>query len=95
MSWGGGGGGGGGGNLEKKGMFLRILFGDTDRISLFSQFPYNNVTFEQYLLKFSLQKMHLLKEMFLEITLGRFFFDFSIFRSTLKPKNHFSLRKIG
>ena len=30
--------------------------------------------------------MHLLKEMFLEVTLGGFFFDFSIFRRTWKPK---------
>ena len=36
--------------------------------------------------------MHLLKEMFLEVTLGGFFFDFSIFRSTWKSKNRFSLK---
>ena len=38
----------------KKGMFLRIFFGDTDCVSSFSLFPYNNATFEQYLPKFSL-----------------------------------------
>ena len=38
-------------------MFLRIFFGDTDSVSLFSQFPYNNATFEQYLSNFSLQNI--------------------------------------
>ena len=33
-------------------MFLRIFFGDTDSVSLFSQFSNNNPTFEQYFPKF-------------------------------------------
>ena len=41
----------------KKGMFLRIFFVDTDSVSSFSQFLYNNSTFEQYLPKFSLQNI--------------------------------------
>ena len=41
----------------KKGMFLRILFGNTDSPSLFSQFPYNSATFEQYFPKFPLQNI--------------------------------------
>ena len=41
----------------KKGMFLRIFFGNTDSVSSFSQFPYNNAIFEQYLPKFSLQNI--------------------------------------
>ena len=50
--------GGGGGLIRwKKGMFLRIFFGDTDSLSSFSQFLYNNATFEQYLPKFSLQNI--------------------------------------
>ena len=44
-------------NLVKKGMFLRIFFSDTDSVSSFSQFPYNNATFEQYFPKFSLQNI--------------------------------------
>ena len=51
------GGGGGGGNSVKKGMFLRIFFGDTNSVSSFSQFPYNDATFEQYLPKFKLQNI--------------------------------------
>ena len=38
-------------------MFLRIFCGDTDSVGLFSQFPYNNATFEKYLPKFSLQNI--------------------------------------
>ena len=38
-------------------MCLRIFFGDRDSVSLFSQFPYNNVTFEQYFPKFLLQNI--------------------------------------
>ena len=38
-------------------MFLRKFFGDTDSVSSFSQFPYNNATFEQYLPEFSLQNI--------------------------------------
>ena len=38
-------------------------------------------------------KMHLLKYMFLELTLGGFFFEFWIFRSTWNAKNGFSLMK--
>ena len=38
-------------------MLSRIFSGDTDSVSSFSQFPYNNATFEQYLLKFSLQNI--------------------------------------
>ena len=38
-------------------MFLRNFFGDTDSVSLFSQFPYNNAIFEKYLPKFSLQNI--------------------------------------
>ena len=38
-------------------------------------------------------KVYLLKEMFLEVTLGGVFFDFLAFRGTWKPKNCFSLRK--
>ena len=38
-------------------MFLRIFFSDTDSVSSFSQFAYNNATFEQYLPKFSLQNI--------------------------------------
>ena len=55
----GGGGGGGGGKVhsEKRGMFLRIFFGDIVSVSLFSQFTYNNSTFEQYFPKFSLQNI--------------------------------------
>ena len=30
----------------KKGMFLRIFFGDTDSVSSFSQFLYNNAIFD-------------------------------------------------
>ena len=33
-------------NAVKKGMFLRIFFGDTDSVSLFSPFLYNNAIFE-------------------------------------------------
>ena len=50
-------GGRGGVNSVKKGMFLRIFFGDTDSVSLLSQFPYNNATFEQYFPKFSLHNI--------------------------------------
>ena len=50
-------GGGGGGIRRKKGIFLRIFFGDTDSVSLFSQFSYNNAIFEQYFPKFSLQNI--------------------------------------
>ena len=54
----GGGGGGGGGVIRwKKDMFLRIFVGNTDSVSSFSQFPYNNKIFEQYLPKFSLQNI--------------------------------------
>ena len=53
----GGGGGGGKVNSAKKGMFLRIFFDDTDSVRLFSQFPCNNATFEQYFPKFSLQNI--------------------------------------
>ena len=127
----------------KKGMFLRIVFSDTDSVSLFSQFPYNNATFEKYFPKFLLQnsdkfslqnfekfslqklsewqwisggatkkscfavyiithnriiwnkkiEMHLLNELFLDVTLGGFFFYFSTFRSTWKPNNRFPLKK--
>ena len=49
--------GGGKVNSVKKGMFLRIFFGDTDSVSLFSQFPYNNATFDQYFPKFILQNI--------------------------------------
>ena len=49
--------GGGEVNLVKKGMFLGIFFCDTDSISSFSQFPYNNAIFEQYLPKLSLQNI--------------------------------------
>ena len=52
-----GGGGGGKVNSVKKSMFLRIFFGDTDSVSLFSRFPYNNATFEQYFPGFSLQNI--------------------------------------
>ena len=38
-------------------MFLRIFFGDTDSVSLFSQLPYNNATFEQWFPKFLLQNI--------------------------------------
>ena len=34
-----------------------MFFGDTDSVSSFSQFAYNNATFEQYLPKFSLQNI--------------------------------------
>ena len=98
-------------------MFLRIFFGDTDSVSLFSQFPYNNATFEQYFPKFSrklleknlfcgvhhnLQQNHLKQKnqkAFVKGDVSRgnpgriFFFDFSIFCSTWKPKNRFSLKK--
>ena len=42
---------------EVKGIFLRIFFGDTDSVSSFNQFPYNNAKFEQYLPKLSLQNI--------------------------------------
>ena len=44
------------GNSVKKGVF-KFFFVDTDSVSSFSQFPYNNATFEQYLPKFSLQNI--------------------------------------
>ena len=50
-------GGGGEVNSVQKRHFLRIFFGDTDSISSFSQFPYNNATFEQYLRTFLLQNI--------------------------------------
>ena len=49
--------GGGGVNSVKKGMFLRIFFGDTDSVHLFTQFSYNNATYKQYFSKFSLQNI--------------------------------------
>ena len=60
MGWGGGGGGGGGGGVAirwEKGMFLRFFVGDTDSVSLLSQFPYNNAIFAQYFPEFSLQNI--------------------------------------
>ena len=48
---------GGGGNSVKKKQVFKNFFGDTDSVSLFSQFPYNNATFEQYFPKFSLQNI--------------------------------------
>ena len=50
---------GGGGRLIwwKKGIFLKNFFGNTDSVISFSQFSYNNATFEQYLPKFSLQNI--------------------------------------
>ena len=38
-------------------MFLEKIFGDTDSVTSYSQFPYNNATFEQYFPKFSLQNI--------------------------------------
>ena len=54
---GGGGGGGGGVNSVKRRHVLKNFFGDTDNVSLFSQFAYNNATFEQYFVKFLLQNI--------------------------------------
>ena len=44
-------------NSVKKGMFLRIFFSDTDSVSSFSHFPYNNIKFGQYVPEFSLQNI--------------------------------------
>ena len=51
------GGGGGKVNSVKKGMFLRIFFCDIDSVSSFSEFPYNDATFEPYFPNFSLQNI--------------------------------------
>ena len=44
-------------NSVKKRHVLKNFFGDTDSVRSFSQFSYNNATFEHYLPKFSLQNI--------------------------------------
>ena len=44
-------------NSVKKSHVFKNFYGDTDSVSLLSQFSYNNATFEQYFPKFSLQNI--------------------------------------